>query len=216
MAGAAFFSLTIPCHVSRPRNRRSPLVRWHPSGNLPAMLTPTSVKDALQSTAPRSEVLVQGWVRTRRDAKDFSFIELNDGSCLRNLQIIARNTLPNYAAVQRLITGRCNPRARRRSSPPRAKAKTGKWSPIPSRSSAHRTTATPCRRKGTRRSSCARSPTFVRARIYLAASFASAAGSLLPCTSFSRSAVLFTSTRRSSPEATARARANCSGSRRSI
>ncbi len=64
-----------------------------------------SIKQALQSTAPREEVRVQGWVRTRRDAKDFSFIELNDGSCLRSLQIIARNTLPNYAAVQRLMTG---------------------------------------------------------------------------------------------------------------
>lgn len=69
------------------------------------MLTPTSVKDALHRTAPMEVVLVQGWVRTRRDSKDFSFIELNDGSCLRNLQIIARSTLPNYAAVQRLITG---------------------------------------------------------------------------------------------------------------
>jgi len=48
---------------------------------------------------------VQGWVRTRRDAKDFSFIELNDGSCLRNLQIIAKNLLANYAEVQRLTTG---------------------------------------------------------------------------------------------------------------
>ena len=69
------------------------------------MLSPTSVKDALQSSAPIAEVLVQGWVRTRRDSKDFSFIELNDGSCLRNLQIIAKSTLPNYAAVQRLTTG---------------------------------------------------------------------------------------------------------------
>ena len=69
------------------------------------MLTPTSVKDALHSTIPVDAVLVHGWVRTRRDSKDFSFIELNDGSCLRNLQVIARNTLPNYAAVQRLITG---------------------------------------------------------------------------------------------------------------
>ena len=69
------------------------------------MLTPTSVKDALQRTAPADEVLVQGWVRTRRDSKDFSFLELNDGSSLRNLQIIARNSLPNYTAVQRLITG---------------------------------------------------------------------------------------------------------------
>jgi asparaginyl-tRNA synthetase len=50
-------------------------------------------------------IQVQGWVRTRRDSRDFSFIELNDGSTLRNLQIIARNTLPNYSAVQRITTG---------------------------------------------------------------------------------------------------------------
>ncbi|HXA09424.1 MAG TPA: asparagine--tRNA ligase [Chthoniobacterales bacterium] len=69
------------------------------------MLTPTSVRDALHSTEPIGRVLVQGWVRTRRDSKDFSFIELNDGSSLRNLQIIAKNTLSNYAVVQHLITG---------------------------------------------------------------------------------------------------------------
>src|SRR5438034_2886784 len=68
-------------------------------------LSPTPIKDALQSTAPIDAIQVQGWVRTRRDSKDFSFIELNDGSSLRNLQIIARNTLPNYADVQRLATG---------------------------------------------------------------------------------------------------------------
>src|SRR5947208_14349843 len=68
-------------------------------------LSPTSIKNALQSSAPISAILVQGWVRTRRDSKDFSFIELNDGSCLRNLQVIAGNTLPNYAMVQRLNTG---------------------------------------------------------------------------------------------------------------
>src|SRR3979490_2610361 len=68
-------------------------------------LLPTSVKDALQGTPPVAAILVQGWVRTRRDSKDFSFIELNDGSCLRNLQIIARNSLANYAEVQRLTTG---------------------------------------------------------------------------------------------------------------
>jgi len=50
-------------------------------------------------------MVVRGWVRTRRDSKDFSFIELTDGSSLRSLQIIARNTLPNYPAVQRLSTG---------------------------------------------------------------------------------------------------------------
>jgi asparaginyl-tRNA synthetase len=69
------------------------------------MLPSTSVKDALHSAAPIDSIAVQGWVRTRRDSKDFSFIELNDGSALRSLQIIARNALPNYAAVQRLTTG---------------------------------------------------------------------------------------------------------------
>ncbi len=68
-------------------------------------LSPIPIKDALRRNAPIDAVLVQGWVRTRRDSKDFSFIELNDGSSLRNLQIIARNTLSNYADVQRLTTG---------------------------------------------------------------------------------------------------------------
>jgi len=57
-------------------------------------LSPTLTKDALQSTAPIDSIQVQGWVRTRRDSKDFSFIEMNDGSTLRTLQIIAKNSLP--------------------------------------------------------------------------------------------------------------------------
>src|SRR3954454_5938207 len=69
------------------------------------MISPTSVKSALHSTGPQDSILVQGWVRTRRDSKTFFFIELNDGSSLKNLQIIAQETLPNYAEVQRLITG---------------------------------------------------------------------------------------------------------------
>src|SRR5437764_11878237 len=69
------------------------------------MSSPTPIKAASQSETPIDAIQVQGWVRTRRDSKDFSFIELNDGSSLRNLQIIARNTLSNYADVQRLATG---------------------------------------------------------------------------------------------------------------
>src|SRR3954469_20566672 len=69
------------------------------------MVQATSVKEALASTAQRDKIVVQGWVRTRRDSKTFSFIELNDGSSLKNLQIIAQDTLPNYTEVQRLITG---------------------------------------------------------------------------------------------------------------
>src|SRR6266481_9839345 len=71
-----------------------------------AMLSPTRIQDALNQTAPIAPILVQGWVRTRRDSKDFSFIELNDGSSVRNLQVIAKeDTLLNYADIQRLGTG---------------------------------------------------------------------------------------------------------------
>ncbi len=43
-----------------------------------------------------STITVCGWVRTRRDSSSFSFIEINDGSCLANLQIIADAGLANY------------------------------------------------------------------------------------------------------------------------
>src|SRR5262249_56211750 len=70
-----------------------------------AMSSPMSIKAALQSNAAVDAIHIQGWVRTRRDSKDFSFIELNDGSSLRNLQVIARNSLPNYSDIQKLTTG---------------------------------------------------------------------------------------------------------------
>jgi asparaginyl-tRNA synthetase len=54
----------------------------------------TRVNDALKSQAPMEQILVKGWVRTRRDAKGVSFLELNDGSSLNNLQaVIAESAL---------------------------------------------------------------------------------------------------------------------------
>ena len=54
------------------------------------------INDVLTGEVDR-EVTVAGWVRTRRDSKGgFSFIELNDGSCFANLQIVADQALPNY------------------------------------------------------------------------------------------------------------------------
>ncbi|MBU6172684.1 MAG: asparagine--tRNA ligase [Planctomycetes bacterium] len=58
-----------------------------------------SIKAARQATSIGSSVEVRGWVRTRRDSKGgFSFIEVNDGSCFGNLQIIADGSLHNYAS----------------------------------------------------------------------------------------------------------------------
>lgn len=59
----------------------------------------------LQPEKPTSTVLVKGWVRTRRDSKELSFIEVNDGSCLKNIQVIANDTLENYAVIKKLPLG---------------------------------------------------------------------------------------------------------------
>ncbi|MDT8391193.1 MAG: asparagine--tRNA ligase [Lentisphaeria bacterium] len=57
----------------------------------------TLIKQALTESGGGQTVTVCGWVRTRRDSKGgFSFIEINDGSCFGNLQIIADQHLPNY------------------------------------------------------------------------------------------------------------------------
>ncbi len=66
-----------------------------------------TVVQARQVPAIGKEVLLQGWVRTRRDSKGgFSFIELNDGSCFGNVQIVADAKLPNYETeVKKLAAG---------------------------------------------------------------------------------------------------------------
>ena len=72
----------------------------------------TKIFHILDSGEIGSKTVVMGWVRTRRDSKGgFSFIELNDGSCLSSLQVIADNKMPNYKdVVLKLQTG-CSIRA---------------------------------------------------------------------------------------------------------
>ncbi|MCF7791314.1 MAG: asparagine--tRNA ligase [Victivallales bacterium] len=65
------------------------------------------IKDVLKRKDFGTEITVAGWVRTRRDSKGgFSFIELNDGSCFGNIQILAENSLHNYTSeIVKLLTG---------------------------------------------------------------------------------------------------------------
>ncbi|MFN4874620.1 MAG: OB-fold nucleic acid binding domain-containing protein, partial [Akkermansiaceae bacterium] len=65
----------------------------------------TLIKHVLARTEPTDSIVVAGWVRTRRDSKGFSFIELNDGSCLGNLQIIADAGIPGYEDIFKMATG---------------------------------------------------------------------------------------------------------------
>ena len=63
------------------------------------------IKNILYCESPCKGVEVSGWIRTQRSSKTFSFIELNDGSCLKNLQVIVNDSLPNYEEVESYGTG---------------------------------------------------------------------------------------------------------------
>jgi asparaginyl-tRNA synthetase len=64
------------------------------------------IKNILTAEPLKQKIEVRGWLRTRRDARDFSFLEINDGSCLDNLQVIASSDLENYKyIVLKLHTG---------------------------------------------------------------------------------------------------------------
>ncbi len=64
------------------------------------------VKSLLAAEEACPAVRVQGWVRTKRDSKAFSFVEINDGSCLANIQVIVDATVPDYeTSILPLRTG---------------------------------------------------------------------------------------------------------------
>ena len=63
------------------------------------------VKHLLASESAESSVELSGWVRTRRDSKEFSFVELNDGSCLRGIQVIIDAGIPGSDQVSKMNTG---------------------------------------------------------------------------------------------------------------
>lgn len=51
------------------------------------------------------EVVVEGWIRTIRDSKNFGFIELNDGTFMKNVQIVFESNLDNFDEVKKYSTG---------------------------------------------------------------------------------------------------------------
>jgi asparaginyl-tRNA synthetase len=67
----------------------------------------TVIKDALKSTEFRTEIIVKGWVRTRRGNKNVSFIALNDGSTINNIQIVADNEKFGDEFLKPITTGAC-------------------------------------------------------------------------------------------------------------
>ena len=73
------------------------------------MFEKISVSNARSAEHIGKSVLLQGWVRTRRDSKaGFSFIEINDGSSQGNIQVIADADLPNYESEIKALTAGCS------------------------------------------------------------------------------------------------------------
>lgn len=62
--------------------------------------------DILRTGQPDESLMIQGWVRTKRDLKGFAFIEVNDGSSLASLQVVLNAEMPEYEALlKQLNTG---------------------------------------------------------------------------------------------------------------
>lgn len=68
-----------------------------------------SVVKARQAESVGKTIRLQGWIRTRRDSKGgFSFLELNDGSCQGNVQVVADGKLPEYESVVKHLAIGCS------------------------------------------------------------------------------------------------------------
>lgn len=105
---------------------RGPLTKCRPTQNLNAPHYAKSIHRALFSTTAKSmelprikvkrilesdnsiigkSIVVRGWVRTVRDQKKFSFIEVNDGSSMAGIQCVAEAEIPSYTVVSKFSTG---------------------------------------------------------------------------------------------------------------
>lgn len=63
------------------------------------------VQELIYSKAELNQIKLLGWVRTKRDSKDFSFLEINDGSSLKNIQVIADVGISGYEQIKDINTG---------------------------------------------------------------------------------------------------------------
>ena len=65
------------------------------------------IAELLQSPATDAEVVVKGWVRTKRGNKNVAFIALNDGSCVANMQVVGDLAKFDEELLRKVTTGAC-------------------------------------------------------------------------------------------------------------
>ena len=67
----------------------------------------TKVKTLLLGKAVNETVCVKGWVRTKRGSKNVSFIAINDGSTINNIQVVAESDSFDESLLKQITTGAC-------------------------------------------------------------------------------------------------------------
>jgi asparaginyl-tRNA synthetase len=68
--------------------------------------SPLRIRTILSDELVGMQVMIEGWVRTRRNSKaGLVFVEVNDGSCLANLQVVAEAEMPDFSSVESVQTG---------------------------------------------------------------------------------------------------------------
>ncbi|MBT5614981.1 MAG: asparagine--tRNA ligase, partial [Flavobacteriales bacterium] len=65
------------------------------------------IKEILSEEGKEQKISAKGWVRTRRGSKHVSFIALNDGSTINNIQIVAEGDSFNEELIKQITTGSC-------------------------------------------------------------------------------------------------------------
>ena len=71
------------------------------------MMKRKKVKELLGDHVTGTEVVVKGWVRTKRGNRNIAFIALNDGSTINNIQIVADTALFDEELLRDITTGAC-------------------------------------------------------------------------------------------------------------
>jgi asparaginyl-tRNA synthetase len=67
----------------------------------------TKIKDLLNAKSFNKEIHIKGWVRTKREGKGITFIALNDGSIIHNIQIVIDNSNFDDEKIKQITTGSC-------------------------------------------------------------------------------------------------------------
>jgi asparaginyl-tRNA synthetase len=64
------------------------------------------IAEILRGGNPGDTVTVRGWIRSKRESKEFAFVDINDGSCMANIQVVIDAGLPNYDTfIKEISTG---------------------------------------------------------------------------------------------------------------